>query len=429
MSAFLIPETGEIRRRIAARNAGRAVRLSRRLRAVADAANRRQALEALDAVLSGGRGARRDEFLLGAGVRGWLADAEGAIAIARPERGTSDLALFERVSHGAHLRELMPRGCLDRDFRRRARRLGERSLARAFARVPLLLAFRTPPDRTFGPFEVDGSADGEEARAAGEIHIDHPAPLALTLRGRVTLFLLSGGVRIDAGRRAPEIRARPSIGGTGILLARRVASTRGGLRTGAHCPEIGKKLDTALEIIRSVWPEAHAETCAHTHVVVPLRERGTVSYSLPDRPGFSYVNVAGKSMIDLADDLVHEAAHHRLHALEEVEGPLDCDDGEPRYVSPWRRGVRPLHGILHAAYTFCWRAELLRRLLAVRSRRVAGVPLDAVWLRGELHRETAALGSSLRDLADAERRGLLTGPGMAIRRAVARRVMAGDAPG
>ncbi len=156
---------------------------------------------------------------------------------------------------------------------------------------------------------------------------------------------------------------------------------------------------------------------AHTHVVVPVSARGVVSYSMPDRPGASYINLRGKSRADLADDLLHETAHHRLHDLEELSA-LERDDGEPRYVSPWRRGVRPLRGILHAAYTFTWRAELLRRMRDART----GAP--GAWLRREMAFEIDALSSALGDLADASRRGLLTPAGERLRRALVPRVRA-----
>jgi len=139
------------------------------------------------------------------------------------------------------------------------------------------------------------------------------------------------------------------------------------------------------------------------------------------RPGVSYINVRDKSAIDLADDVVHETAHHRLHALEEAEGPLDEDDGEPRYHSPWRRSVRPLRGILHAPYTFAYRAELLRRML----RAAARLPMRKVpraWLAREIAAEESMLRRSLGDLADAERRGLLTAAGKRLRRSLVRRI-------
>ena len=97
--------------------------------------------------------------------------------------------------------------------------------------------------------------------------------------------------------------------------------------------------------------QAWQQTEHYTELVVPLDEPGTVSYSYASRPGVSYINVRGKRLLELVDDLLHEATHHKLHAIEEL-APLVDDDGLQEWWSPWRRAWRPLRGILHAGYTF-----------------------------------------------------------------------------
>src|SRR6185436_14224579 len=108
-----------------------------------------------------------------------------------------------------------------------------------------------------------------------------------------------------------------------------------------------------------------------TAMVVPVLERRLVSYSLAARPGVSFINVRGKRTVDLADDLLHETAHHLLHEAQElvdllVRGP-ETEETQA-YDSPWRRARRPLHGILHGSYTFLFRAELFTRILRARRR-------------------------------------------------------------
>ena len=112
----------------------------------------------------------------------------------------------------------------------------------------------------------------------------------------------------------------------------------------------------------------------------------------------------GKRVVDLADDLLHETAHHRLHSLEEL-APLKRKGADAHYYSPWRRQVRPLHGILHATYTFTFRAQLFQCLLALPGR------LPRAWLRREIQRERDMLQQSLRCLRDAQERRLLTAAG------------------
>ncbi|HET9480550.1 MAG TPA: HEXXH motif-containing putative peptide modification protein, partial [Candidatus Polarisedimenticolia bacterium] len=319
---------------------------------------------------------------------------------------SDDTALFTIAARGPHLLELAPAGRLDTSFRRRAEALGRRLVARALARLPEVLMFRTPPGRCFGPFPLDPKAEAEDPRRSGEIHVWAPVPATLRVAPGARVELAGSGVRIVQPGRSVGWARRELIEGSGIALARRAVSTRAGLRTGPPVPGLAGRLGRALDLLGRAWPEAREEVLAHTRVVVPLLERGTVSFSSPDRPGVSYINVWGKSRVDLVDDLLHETSHHRLHALEEL-GSLDRDDGEPRYHSPWRRGLRPVRGILHATYTFMHRAELLRRLL--RLRRAPALP--RAWLRRELAFEDASIESSLQALADAERRGLLTRKG------------------
>jgi HEXXH motif-containing protein len=311
--------------------------------------------------------------------------------------------------------EVMPRGRMDGRFRARAAALGRRKIEEVFLRLAPLLAFATPPGARFGPFPLDLSPSGEEARRGRELHFTLPIPATLTLAAGARLELAHGGIRIIQRGPPPVWTPRPLIEGSDLVLARRAISTRAGLRAGGRTPALARRLGRALAMIRDVWEDGYREVLAHTRTVVPLAEKNTVSFSLPDRPGVSYINVSGKSLVDLADDLLHETAHHRLHGLEELRA-LDRDDGEPRYWSPWRRSLRPLHGILHATYTFTWRAELLSRLRGRRGR------LPRRWIDRELSFEIEALRSSLRDLADAERRGLLTPAGSRLRKALARRV-------
>ena len=80
----------------------------------------------------------------------------------------------------------------------------------------------------------------------------------------------------------------------------------------------GGRLSRALGIVRAAWPAGYHEILSKTIMVVPVREPRLVSYSLASRPGISFINLCGKRLIDLADDLLHETAHHRLNDLEEL---------------------------------------------------------------------------------------------------------------
>jgi HEXXH motif-containing protein len=140
------------------------------------------------------------------------------------------------------------------------------------------------------------------------------------------------------------------------------------------------------------------------------------------RPGISFINVTGKTLLDLADDLLHETAHHRLHDLQGTTALMKTGPSTlevQAFDSPWRGTRRPLHGLLHGAYTFLFRAELFRRLLGAqggRSRR-PGPRLTTggrAFVRRELRRERRMIDSALRDLEGAARSGLLTPAGRSL---------------
>jgi hypothetical protein len=412
---MLPPQTRALIPRLNARTARRARVAAERLAPFAGAGEPRAALRALRSALDTARGSARAAFLSNPELRQWVHQAEEAVVFVAA-RG-SDRELFERIATGPDLRRLLPAGRLDRGFRGRLRRLGRARIERLIRRLPPLVAGLTAPGDRFGPFLLDLDPDGEDARVRGEIHLRFPVPASLRCRPGARLELVAGGIRIVQRGRGARWAPRARLAGSDIVLARRVRWTRRGLRPGPAIPGLAERLEQSLLLVREAWPEAHREILAHTREVIPLLESGVVSYSLPERPGTSYINVQGKSALELADDLLHETAHHRLHRLEEWT-PLHRIDPEAVYYSPWRRALRPLHGILHAVYTFAFRAELFQRLLAA----TAGRRLPRAWMRREAEWEIAALVGSLESLADAERRGLLTAAGSEVRRALVRHV-------
>lgn len=399
---LLLPDSDALVPRVVARNGRRARQALVGLRRLARVPERRQACAAFETTLASLRGQRRREFLWSPDLRAWLAAAEEAMALARPQE--TDAALFERIARGPHLAVVLPEGCIDRTFRRRVRGLGERLLEKVFRRIPPLLFLLTPAGRRFGPFSLDLEPDAEEARVAGELHTAFPVPTTWRLEAGSQLEFDGEEAHLHVEADRLPCRARPLIHGSSIVLARRAVARRNGLAPGPASREFPGRLGAALSLIGEAWEEARREIEIHTRVVVPLEQSGVVSYSLPDRPGTSYINMRGKRLVDLADDLLHETAHHRLHSLEEISA-LERQGTDAQYYSPWRNQVRPLHGILHAAYTFTFRAELFQRLLRLRGR------LPRVWLRGEIDREREMLHQSVRDLRDAEEQQFLTAAG------------------
>lgn len=409
----------------------------------------------------------RRRLLHGPDLRGFLSEAEiwcGVLEWARP--GRPPRRLFDLVARTEHLTTLVPAGRLDRGFPARSRRLARRRLRALEGELCALLLgilLAAPGSRRGAPrFRLPARPDPEQGRPADRIDLGAfggPAgpltirvqppvrrgrasrrpvsieailtPRALLLRqpGRPATALPLGALELGGPlprgpRPRPERRAL--IPGTPIVLAPAVRSTGSALGTtlvvGRELPGMARRLARGLRLVALAWPDGAREIVRRTAVVVPVLERRLVSYSLAARPGVSFINVHGKRSIDLADDLLHETAHHLLHEAQEsidflVRGP-ETEETQA-FDSPWRRARRPLHGILHGAFTFLFRAELFARILQSRRRlpRIVGPligPGGTRFVARERRRELSMMARALRDLGTARRAGLLTPAGRSL---------------
>jgi HEXXH motif-containing protein len=122
------------------------------------------------------------------------------------------------------------------------------------------------------------------------------------------------------------------------------------------------RIGRAWETVRRAWPEGHRVLELLTSRVVPLRATGVVSFSYRHRPGLSFINCFDRDNLDLIDDLVHENSHHHLNLLLRKHVLYHHDRNQQIFYSPWRKSLRPLRGILHAAFTFTMGALLFARL-------------------------------------------------------------------
>ncbi len=460
------PESaGRLDTRVAAATAARLRRLERRLAARGrmrggDRRGLRRLARTARALLGEIPGRLRVETLRGPDLRGFLAEAETwlrverlAAAVAAGRSGTTARAasaadLFERISRTEHLAHLVPRGRIDAGFAARARRFALERLDRVASDLgATLVGVRLAAGPAGRRIEatLTAHACAEQGRPADRIDLGSIAgpagPLGLRARpgSRIRLRLERGLLRIDGG--AARTRYIPAAGtllapvssplvtrrripGSPILLAPALRSTPRSLGVGRDLPGLDARLGRALRLVRLAWPGAHRDLVARTVMVVPVREPRLVSYSLADRPGISFINVHAKTTLVLADDLVHENAHHLLHDVEAVTrlvppGP-EAEEVQA-FDSPWRRERRPLRGILHGTFTFLFRAELFARLLEARAARPRLItpllgPRDPAFLRRELRREIDQVGRGIDDLRRAGAVRLLTRDGRALLR-------------
>jgi len=181
-----------------------------------------------------------------------------------------------------------------------------------------------------------------------------------------------------------------------------------------------ERLHRAWLTIQEAWPQGSAVLELLTSRIVPLKAKGVVSFSYRHRPGLSFINCYDRDNLDVIDDLIHENSHHHLNLLLRKHVMYHGDHNQRIFYSPWRRSLRPLRGILHAAFTFTMGAMLFGRLSAWASGpggaahwRKAGLTRhDLARARFRCVEEAESVRYSLQDLRYADRHlGWLTGSG------------------
>jgi len=203
-------------------------------------------------------------------------------------------------------------------------------------------------------------------------------------------------------------------GAFGRLLVERGARTV----TLGRDPRFERRVGRAMALLDTAWPEAASMVRARTWRIVPVSAAATVSFSSAREPGVAYIDVRSAPDLRMAEDLVHETTHMRLHEIESVR-PLVRRQAldEPRFYSPWRREWRPVRGLVHAVCTFTVGAIWFERMLASQ---VGVRPARRRWLARRLLEERASVAIALAAFRGTRARGLLTEAGRRVVRAAAR---------
>lgn len=148
------------------------------------------------------------------------------------------------------------------------------------------------------------------------------------------------------------VEAHPDKGGNPLDLGGRPvadwqASLRDALdRIARYLPEIRREMDLFVQQLVPVGydPEAHLSASYREAI-------GTIYLTLHPQP------------MTMTEALVHEFQHGKLNALFEVD-PILHNGAEPRFQSPVRPDLRPLHGVLLAAHAFVPVARLYEAMVA-----------------------------------------------------------------
>ncbi|MBL7664159.1 MAG: hypothetical protein JNM93_03415 [Bacteriovoracaceae bacterium] len=122
-----------------------------------------------------------------------------------------------------------------------------------------------------------------------------------------------------------------------------------------------KRLNTALKKLSEYVPASFERLKLFTSHIIPINDRGIVSYSSQELPGYSVINLYHRDDMDLLDDLLHENGHHHLNYYLNTQ-ELIIEEEEQAYYSPWRKSMRPVRGIYHAFFTFYWALDLFQQL-------------------------------------------------------------------
>jgi HEXXH motif-containing protein len=194
------------------------------------------------------------------------------------------------------------------------------------------------------------------------------------------------------------------------LSVGRVVTTRGTtVHIGNRDAHFERNVVRALDFLGAVWPDAAQMVGGRTWRVVPVVERAVVSYSSAVRPGITWIQRSlgrGRGVsgaMHLAEHLLHEGTHQRVHDLEVLAPIAPPEEEGPRFYSPWRQEWRPLRGLLHGACTFLVGADYFARAWRAAEGGVVELPpAERRWLARRFLEEMENVRVALRYLERAE---------------------------
>lgn len=338
--------------------------------------------------------------------------------------------LMDAVADAGVLARTAPEGTLPADFPRRALGWARGRLIALDRDLPRIAIPFLPPEARRGSVRLLFHEDPESGRSAREL----PFPgtgCVLTSEaksgGSIVIRLAEATLGLGSLTIPYPAQDPAALPAGWVSVGARVHSGARALTVGERDPGFERRVRGALDLLGRISPEARSSVLARTWLVVPVVEPGTVSWSGPAVPGVSFINVRSRPQIRVAEDLLHEATHQRLHEIESHTPLVRARAGGDgaaveRFYSPWRGEMRPLRGIVHASCTFTVGAWFFERALRYaegsgRADRSLG-HARSLWLARRLVEEWASTGSSVNVLRSAGKRGLLTRQGTRLLGAV-----------
>jgi hypothetical protein len=209
-----------------------------------------------------------------------------------------------------------------------------------------------------------------------------PQELSLKIGRTVTPLCMRRGNRLEWSwtHRSPVVAIEKQSGAVTVGPTLVYGKDRQPRTVAATSADQVKRIKQAWIVVQEAWPEGHEVLALLTARIIPLKAKGVVSFSYRHRPGLSFINCFDRDDLDLIDDVIHENSHHHLNLLLRKQILYHGDRNQQIFYSPWRRSLRPLRGILHAAFTFTMGAMLFERL----STWASGVGGSTRWKRAGL---------------------------------------------
>jgi hypothetical protein len=129
--------------------------------------------------------------------------------------------------------------------------------------------------------------------------------------------------------------------------------------------DVTGRLKEALAMIRKFWPAAYQEMPLVVKKLIIYRGHAVIGFTDFRYHGSVFFKyewlMKRKHLEEVAEDLIHEAAHVRLNSIMGATSLFRNDDREV-YPSPLRRDLRSMYGVFHQMFVLRRVVEWYRRL-------------------------------------------------------------------
>jgi|GEM_PF-3306078 len=154
-------------------------------------------------------------------------------------------------------------------------------------------------------------------------------------------------------------------------------------------PELLVELESSIEFLHEVWPEAYQDFSAFCKRIVPVYMPNEIwwSKSTPNAPLAQIITI--KPMADFllhAEQMVHETSHIKIDICEMITPLFNKEDENPSFIHPWRKEARSIRGVLYGIHAF---------IAVLGLYRLANKQLNLQWSQDYEHKLVHEIASAL----------------------------------